>query len=54
VLIDKLGGTARSGCEVDAKSDNGPGLKPRELPKRSNHSSRLMKREERGERLLRL
>jgi hypothetical protein len=53
-LADELGGTAGSGSEVEAKSDKGPGLKPREFPEMANHSSRLAKGDERGGRLLRL
>jgi hypothetical protein len=51
-LTDELGGTAGSGSEVEAKSYEGPGLKPREFPEMENHSSRLAKGEERDGRLL--
>jgi hypothetical protein len=50
----RVGWNERIGCEVEAKSESGPGLKPREFPERSNHSSLHAKGEERGRRLLRL
>jgi hypothetical protein len=34
----ELGGTTGAGCEEEAKSEIGPGLKPREFPRRLNHS----------------
>jgi hypothetical protein len=54
VFTGELGGTTGIGCEVEAKSESGPGLKPREFSERSNHSSLHAKGEERGGRLLRL
>jgi hypothetical protein len=54
VFTDELGGATGIDYEVEAKSESGSGLKPKELPKISNHSSRHAKGEERGGRLLRL
>jgi hypothetical protein len=47
-----LGGTVGSDNEVEAKSYEGHGLKPREFPEKANHSSQLIEGEERDGRLL--
>jgi hypothetical protein len=54
VFVGELGGTTGIGCKVEAKSESGPGLNPKEFLERSSHSSLHAKGEERGERLLRL
>jgi hypothetical protein len=42
----------KEGCEEEARSSNGPGEKPSEFPRRSNHSNRQAHDEDKGGRLL--
>jgi hypothetical protein len=51
-FFGELGGTVGSDNEVEAKSYEGHGLKPREFPEKANHSSQLIEGEERDGRLL--
>jgi hypothetical protein len=48
----EFGGMTKAGCEEEAMSGNGPGVKPSEFLIRSNHSTRQAHGEDKGGRPL--